>query len=110
VRTLLLIAFYGPVPEHIRMTFGIGNAGCQYEVIREGEKIPDAWEQAVIVHGSNGHDALQGAQLLVQLKALNPTGIVFVLPVEVEAPQRSDDVDAFSNDLLKRYSSPYRFP
>ena len=82
--TLLLVAFYGGVPAHIRATFGMDKPECPYEVVREGERIPDEWEQAVILHGTNGHDALQAAGLHVQLKALNPSGIVFLLPVEGE--------------------------
>ena len=108
--TLLITSFYGEVPAHIRATFGMDKQECPYEVVREGEKIPDDWEQAVIIHGTNGYNALEAAALQVQLKALNPSGIVFMLPVEVEAPKTVYDVKDFSNDLLKQYSSPYRYP
>jgi hypothetical protein len=84
IKPLLLTSFYGDVPGHIRATFGMDKQECPYEVVRQGEKIPDEWEQAVILHGTNGYDALAAANLQVQLKALNPTGIVFMLPVEVE--------------------------
>src|SRR5437588_10121535 len=87
--TLLIASFYGEIPAHIRMTFGMDKAGCPYEVIGQGEKIPDDWEQAIILHASNGYDTLHGAHLQVQLKALNPAGIVFMLPVEIETARNS---------------------
>ena len=83
IKPLLLIAFYGDAPPHIRATFGMDKGQCPYEVVREGEKIPDDWEQALIIHHNDGYNALKAADLLVQLKALNPSGIVFMLPVEV---------------------------
>ena len=100
----MLLAFYGDAPAHIRMTFGMDRPECPYEVVREGERIPDEWEQALIIHHNDGYNALRAADLLVQLQALNPSGIVFVLPVQVETPAKSfDEV----KDLIIK---PYRYP
>jgi hypothetical protein len=106
--TLLIAAFYGEIPAHIRMTFGMDKPECPYEVIREGEKLPDTWEQALIVHSSHPYDREQSVYLQEQLKALNPAGLIFVLPVEIEARDYTAELKSAIDVASKQYHrGPY---
>lgn len=86
-RRTALFFLLDTIPEHIQKTFAVNEEGkmlmrsdTQF-VVREGEKIPDKLDGAVIVyHVSEWHMA-QAATLTAQIEALQPQCLIMGIAV-----------------------------